>query len=96
MKIELEKSRGCWGCLSLAAGELKKYLRNLKVFWVICGFLMLVSSVWSGELENLKKDTTQISWTDEIEIGHKKGLYIKTKDGKYKRDAIIAFHKKEI
>ncbi len=77
---------------------MKKYLRNLPVVCVICGCMMLVLSAWSGELEDLKKrvdepgktqegtetkDAAQAKWTDNIEIGYKNGLYIKTKDGKY-------------
>ena len=76
----------------------KKYLRNLPVICAICGCMMLVPSAWSGELEDIKKgvdepgktqegtetkDAAQATWTDNIEIGYKNGLYIKTKDGKY-------------
>ncbi len=58
--------------------------------------MMIISNVWAGELEDLKddelektqvdiqtKDVVQAGWTDEIEMGYKKGLYIKTNDGKY-------------
>ncbi len=60
--------------------------------------MMQVTSAWSGELEDLMKSvneleksqegtqtkyTAQTRWTDKIEIGYEKGLYIKTLDGSY-------------
>ncbi|MEE9566573.1 MAG: hypothetical protein V3W17_03650 [Desulfobacteria bacterium] len=65
MKIKLEKDNNFWGYLTRATREQKKYLRNLKVFWVICGFLMLVSSVWPEELEDLKKGISQLEKTQK-------------------------------
>ncbi len=53
--------------------------------------MMLASNVRAGESTGLKKntkgmqakDTVRVSWTDNTEVGYKKGLFIKTKDEKY-------------
>ncbi len=65
---------------------------------VISCCMMQVTSAWSGELEDLMKSVNELKrsqegaettysvqtrWTDKIEIGYEKGLYIKTLDGSY-------------
>lgn len=98
MNLKFIKGNRFWRYFIPATREPKKHLRNLRVFCIICCCITFVPSAWSGELEDLKKrvdelkkskegkqtkDAAQARWTDEIEMGYKKGLYIKTMDGKY-------------